>query len=201
MIFSKVSLLNTNGKGSANAQGESGDFVEKRLIQKAQKGCMSSFEQLIFLYEDRIFHFIFKKTNDYHQSQDILQATFLRVYKNLGKFKEKYKFSTWVYTIANRQVIDYLRTVKLTNSAPLEEECFGASDQEIINGDFTDDLWHKIQAKLSDSQYQALWLFYGEELTLKQIAQTMNKNISSIKVLLHRSRQKLCKELSRNPIT
>ena len=118
MIFSKVSLLNTNGKGSANAQGESGDFVEKRLIQKAQKGCMSSFEQLIFLYEDRIFHFIFKKTNDYHQSQDILQATFLRVYKNLGKFKEKYKFSTWVYTIANRQVIDYLRTVKLTNPPP-----------------------------------------------------------------------------------
>ena len=67
-------------------------------------------------------------------------------------------------TIANRQVIDYLRTVKLTNSAPLEEECFGASDQEIINGDFTDDLWHKIQAKLSDSQYQALWLFYGKSL-------------------------------------
>ena len=108
--------MNTNGKGSANAQGESEDFVEKRLIQKAQKGCMSSFEQLIFLYEDRIFHFIFKKTNDYHQSQDILQATFLRVYKNLGKFKENYKFSTWVYTIANRQVIDYLRTVKSTNT-------------------------------------------------------------------------------------
>ena len=162
---------------------------------------MSSFEQLIFLYEDRIFHFIFKKTNDYHQSQDILQATFLRVYKNLGKFKEQYKFSTWVYTIAYRQVIDYLRTVKSTNTPPLEEECFGASDQEIINGEFTDDLWHRIQAKLSDSQYQALWLFYGEELTLKQIAQIMNKNISSIKVLLYRSRQKLCKEFSRKPVT
>ena len=81
---------------------------------------MSSFEQLISLYENLVFHFIFKKTNDYHQSQDILQATFLRVYKNLGKFKAKYKFSTWVYTIANRQVIDYLRTVKPTNRAPLE---------------------------------------------------------------------------------
>ena len=65
----------------------------------------------------------------------------------------------------------------------------------MINGEFTDDLWHRIQAK-SDSQYQALWLFYGEELTLKQIAQIMNKNISSIKVLLHRSRQNLCKEFS-----
>ena len=162
---------------------------------------MSSFEQLISLYENLIFQFIFKKTNDYHQSQDILQATFLRVYKNLGKFKAKYKFSTWVYTIANRQVIDYLRTVKPTNRAPLERECFSASDQEIINGEFTDDLWYRIQSKLSDSQYQALWLFYGEERTLKQIAIIMNKNISSIKVLLYRSRQKLCKEFSRKSVT
>ena len=125
---------------------------------------MSSFEQLIFLYEDRIFHFIFKKTNDYHQSQDILQATFLRVYKNLGKFKEQYKFSTWVYTIAYRQVIDYLRTVKSTNTPPLEEECFGASDQEIINGEFTDDLWYRIQAKLMILNTKLFGCFTGKSL-------------------------------------
>ena len=125
---------------------------------------MSSFEQLIFLYEDRIFHFIFKKTNDYHQSQDILQATFLRVYKNLGKFKEQYKFSTWVYTIAYRQVIDYLRTVKSINTPPLEEECFGASDQEIINGEFTDDLWYRIQAKLMILSTKLFGCFTGKSL-------------------------------------
>ena len=66
---------------------------------------------------------------------------------------------------------------------------------EVLAAEFSETLWEKAHHLLSANHYTALWLFYTEGMTIEQLAATMNRKPSSIKVWLHRARKRLASHL------
>ncbi|HEY6565668.1 MAG TPA: sigma-70 family RNA polymerase sigma factor, partial [Pirellulaceae bacterium] len=108
---------------------------------------------------------------------------------------------TWLYTIALRVAHDHHRgrQARARNLRLERVDCHTLPDRDHgpTLGD-RDNVWHIARRLLKDTQYTALWLRYGEELSVGEIAQVMAKTQVGIRVLLHRARTKLLHELTRH---
>jgi len=139
-----------------------------------------------------------------------LQETFVAVFKYLPSYRPKYRFSTWLFTIAVRQLgrqrqssgpADSLDSVACMNAGP---------EQLGIQIEQQRSTWKTAKSCLGDAQFTALWLFYVEDMPLSEIGKVMKRPVSWVKVNLMRARRRLSKELqdyrfesvaSRNEVT
>ena len=170
----------------------------RRLAIAAQEGCIKSFESLVGQFEKPLYRFLLAKTRNHHQAEDLLQDTFLIAYRKLNQFNPAYPFSSWIFTIANRLAISYFRKHK-----PMQEEYDIPTDKtprcEVMTNEKSQTLWTKARCLLSANHYTALWLFYTEDMTIEQVAKTMNRKPNSVKVWLHRARKRLAQEFKLRP--
>ena len=84
-------------------------ITDQELIKKTLDGNLSSFEVLVKRYHKRIYYHCLKILKDHDKADDASQETFIRVYKNLAKFKLDKQFSPWIYKIATNLVYDMIR--------------------------------------------------------------------------------------------
>jgi len=75
--------------------------TDEELIARFQQGDQQAFDILVHRYKDQLLNFVYRFVGNRNDAEDIVQETFLRVYKNKHYYKEIAKFSTWIYTIAN----------------------------------------------------------------------------------------------------
>lgn len=80
--------------------------IESQLIERFLVGDPIAFEELVLLYSKRIYNYCFRMTNNSKDAEDLAQEVFIKVYKNLDKFKKESKFSTWIYAIAYNTCVD-----------------------------------------------------------------------------------------------
>lgn len=85
-----------------NSKGMTGQKVasDKELVQEFLSDKTDAFEGLVLKYQDMIFNLCYRMMGDYDEANDCAQETFIRVYKNLKKFRQESAFSTWIYRIA-----------------------------------------------------------------------------------------------------
>ena len=170
----------------------------RRLAIAAQSGCIESFESLVGQFEKPLYHFLLTKTRNHHQAEDLLQDTFLIIYRKLYQFNPAYPFSSWIFTIANRLAISYFRKHK-----PMQEEYDIPTDKtprcEVMADETSQTLWAKARCLLSANHYTALWLFYTEGMTIDEVASAMERKPNSVKVWLHRARKRLAQEFKLRP--
>jgi RNA polymerase sigma-70 factor (ECF subfamily) len=168
---------------------------DEELAAEAQAGSHRCFEALVHRYTHRLFYYLRPKMSTRQDTEDLIQETFLKTYRNIGHFDPAYKFSTWLYTIATRLAISFYRK-KHVSEAVLELSASVPDPQDqAVETENADNLWDMAQG-LQPLQYQALWLRYGEDLPLKEIADVMKKNQVHVRVLLHRARSNLIKQLN-----
>ena len=84
------------------------------LFEVAENGDENAFRILFERYSGRLFNLIFRMTQNYEDSNDLLQETFIRVYKNRKKCYEMKNFKGWVYTVSLNLARDYFRLKKKT---------------------------------------------------------------------------------------
>ncbi len=82
---------------------------ENKLVVKAQAGDLKSFEALVDLYEQRVYHIAQKLVGSPHEAEDVLQETFLNAFENLSKFRGESSFYTWIVQIALNAAFQRLR--------------------------------------------------------------------------------------------
>ncbi|RMD95040.1 MAG: sigma-70 family RNA polymerase sigma factor, partial [Calditrichaeota bacterium] len=90
----------------------SSKVTDEELIARFQKGDVQAFDTLVRRYKDQLLNYVFRFVGNRSDAEDIVQETFLRVYKNKHYYKEIAKFSTWVYTIAGNLAKTELRRRK-----------------------------------------------------------------------------------------
>ena len=76
------------------------ELSDEDLMEKFQGGAVEAFNLLVERYSDRLKHYLFGFLGDTRRCEDLLQDTFLRVYRNRHSYQRIAKFSTWLYTIA-----------------------------------------------------------------------------------------------------
>lgn len=164
--------------------------TDEDLADRVKSGSRAEFEELISRYSSRLYHYLYGKLSNPQDVEDILQETFLKAYKNIMRFDNHFKFSTWIYTIASRLAISHLRKNRPTE-VPVEAIETAVSPQEhCMHEEERSRMWYWAK-KLPNPQYQALWLRYIEEMSVREIGRVMKRSQIYIRVLLHRARLRL----------
>ena len=183
-------------QGQSPHLGEMRDISSEELARRTQAGSSACFEELVNRYEGRLLNFLVRRTQYTEEAEDLLQETFARAYRRIGYYNPKWKFSTWLFTIASRLACNHRRKVRrpsLENAGLHADEA--ANPWAIVSQqEEKENLWGLAGELLSENQFTALWLRYSEGMPVKEIAQVMGKSQNNIKVLLFRSRSLLAKK-------
>ena len=183
--------------------------IEARLARRALKGDQQAFAEIVGLYQDKLYHMACRMLNNRQEAEDVVQDTFLRVYRNLDRYDESMKFSTWIYRIATNLCIDRLRKRKPSYSLDAE-----SSDHEGLDGYSmmpSDDRTPESEAILSETQatvqeaieslpakYKSVMaLRYMQDLSLQEIGDILDMPVTTVKTRVHRGREFLRKKLER----
>ena len=173
------------------------DLSDEELAANAAAGSRSSFEELISRYSPRLFYFLRHKTASDQNVEDLIQETFIKAFRNIGRFDPKRKFSTWLYTIATRQAVSLYRANKAKNPSLVPMASSQDPQEIVIRKQESQNLWI-LARKLSQKEYKALWLYYAEDMPVNNIAEIMKKKKVTVRVLLHRARTNLAKKMDKS---
>ena len=88
-------------KGESQPRRALKELSDAELVARYLEGQRFAFEELVGRYQDRLLNFIYRTIGDRDRSEDLVQETFVRVYRHLHRFDPTKKFSTWIYTIAS----------------------------------------------------------------------------------------------------
>ena len=85
------------------------ELDDSQLVARYLDGERFAFNELVDRYQDRLLNFIYRTIGDRDRAEDLVQETFVRVYRHLHRFDQSKKFSTWAYTIASNLAKNELR--------------------------------------------------------------------------------------------
>ncbi len=174
-------------------------FNDQALALEAQGGALCAFEELVRRYEVRIYNYCKYRLKNSDDGRDAAQLTFVKAWQKLNTYKQKHSFSSWLHTIARNECINIYR--KNPASCELEDalDDRGESPRHSLErNDSRENIWARVRQLISEEAFSALWLLYQENLTLKQIGQTLKKSEGSVKVMLHRTRKQLAEKLGKD---
>lgn len=128
-------------------------------------------------------------------AEDVTQETLAKAWHSIKSYDSRFSFASWLYTIAFRRATDHLRgsqrRLRHTQQLKSKEPASASAQQALIDFETRVSIWSTAKRELSDAQYIALWLRYAEELSVREIANSMGKTQVATRVLLHRARAKL----------
>ena len=168
---------------------------ELELIDRARQGSVDAFEQLVLQYQDRLYRFLLVRAKNRADAEDVLQDTFVAVFKYLPSYRPKYRFSTWLFTIAVRQLGKQRQSPGTADSLDSIACGHAGPEQHGIQIEQQRSTWQTARSCLGDAQFTALWLFYAEDMPLSEIGKVMKRPVSWVKVNLMRARRRLSREL------
>jgi RNA polymerase sigma-70 factor (ECF subfamily) len=173
---------------------------DEELARQTQAGSLIAFEQLVYRYENRIHAFVAQFCRNATDAREVTQDTFVKAFQNIGQFDTRRVFAAWLFTIARRKCIDRHRAAPPVEDAPIPDLPDDDDPSELTaRREDGQNLWQLARRCLGDTQFQALWLFYAEDMDVIRIAQALGKTRVHIKVMLFRARQILGRELKSNP--
>jgi len=166
---------------------------DEQLACRAQKGCASSFEQLMHRFQAPMLQFL-RHRGASSDAEDLLQETFVRAYTNLHRYRRRWRFATWLFTIARRVSINHGRRVRpVADCEALRSVESGAPGplEAMVAEEDRRSLWSMAATVLSQEEMTAVWLYYVEEMPTREIAAVLERSRVSVKTMLFRSRRKL----------
>jgi RNA polymerase sigma factor (sigma-70 family) len=181
--------------------------TDEQLIARFQQGDAYAYDLLVKRYRDPLMNFIFRFLGNRIEAEDILQETFLRLYKNKHYYKEIAKFSTWIYTIAGNLAKTELRKRKRRNIFSIHNFMSTEKDYELpdkgitpdkyANSAITDTEIQKAIGKLSPKFKQVILLRDVQGFSYEEIAQIVNIPLGTVKSRVNRARLKLQYDLKK----
>ena len=176
---------------------------ERRLVEVAQRGDVASFNELVRLFEGRVYNLCYRMLGDPDSAADSAQDAFLAAFRNLRSFRGG-SFRSWMLRIATNTCYDVLRVRKRRPSVSLDIDADDESDSSPLQiADTTESpddfaqrrelaaaIQHGLTA-LPDEQRIVLILSDIQGLAYEEIAQITNTNLGTIKSRLSRGRARL----------
>jgi RNA polymerase sigma-70 factor (ECF subfamily) len=87
--------------------------TDQEVVELARKGKEVAYRELLRRYQRPVFSLIYRMVRDRELAEDLAQETFVKVLNALDRYRPEYKFSSWVFKIANNASIDHLRRKEL----------------------------------------------------------------------------------------
>lgn len=175
---------------------------DRRLVQEAVLGSEKAFEALIRRKKERVFWIAYRIVGDEDAARDIAQATFIRLWKVLGKFQQDQNFDTWLYRITVNLAIDHYRSQGPSRETlPLKEDEEPAVEASVhvpstdplkaLEGAELKTIFESLAARLGERQRAIFVLSQIEGMPTEQIAQVMGITHSTVRNHLFQARRSL----------
>jgi RNA polymerase sigma-70 factor (ECF subfamily) len=185
---------------------ESRTTTDEELLARFVSGDYSAFDVIVGRYEERLLNFAYRFLNDQETAQDVVQETFLRVYRKRKEYKAIAHFSTWLFTIAGNLAKSELRRRKrwrflsLDSGGDDDERPVDLPDERHLPDDVVADRMTEARIQeainaLPPKYRQAVLLRDVEGMSYQEIAQIANCPVGTIKSRVNRARLKLQKKL------
>jgi RNA polymerase sigma-70 factor (ECF subfamily) len=180
--------------------------TDEELLARFVSGDYSAFDVIVGRYEERLLNFVYRFLNDQETAQDVVQETFLRVYRKRKEYKAIAHFSTWLFTIAGNLAKSELRRRKrwrflsLDSGGDDDERPVDLPDERHLPDDVVADRMTEARIQeainaLPPKYRQAVLLRDVEGMSYQEIAQIANCPVGTIKSRVNRARLKLQKKL------
>ena len=177
-----------------------------QLIYAVLSGNDTAFDILVEKYQNSVHALVWRKIGDFHYAEEITQDTFLLAYQKLSTLRNPSKFSGWLYVIANRLCVNWLRKQKPAKQlqsledTPIEEVAeaiytiYESEQREIEATEHRFEIVKKLLEKLPDGERTVVTLHYLGEMTIKEISTFLEVSVETIKLRLYRARKRLREE-------
>ena len=166
------------------------------MIKALKKGKEEAYIELINTYGNKLFKTCFLMIKDEKEAEDIVQETFIKVFKYIKGFKGNSSLYTWIYKIGQNTMRDRYRDKVIT--IPYEDYTISEDNVEgiVINREKKEILRNGLN-EINFIYKQVLVLFYFEELSIKEISQILDEKEGTIKSKLSRGRKILGESLKK----
>jgi len=188
----------------AQTQADPAAVEEAELVQRARKGDLPAYDQLVQRYQERIYATIYHMTSNHEDANDLTQEAFIKGFQALKSFKGGSSFYTWVYRIAVNKTINFLKQRKNRSQMSLNDLDFNAEHDPDLVALISDknprreagltELQEKLNEgmqKLSEPHRLVVTLHDVQGLSHEEIAKIMGCNIGTVRSRLFYARQQL----------
>jgi len=198
-----IDVLPTGAAREIRTQSESlKDLDDSALVACFLAGERRAFTELAERYHVRLLNFIYRTIGDRDRAEDLVQETFIRIYRHLHRFDQSRKFSTWAYTIASNLAKNELRnrsrnplvlfqTIKKNWEAdhrPLEWEDNTYRPDDLFRKRHLRELVEKAVSQLPEHHRVVFVLREMEGKTYEEISEITGVNLGTVKSRLNRAR-------------
>jgi RNA polymerase sigma factor (sigma-70 family) len=177
------------------------DDEDIELITRIQNGSTSDFRILVDTYKDTLLTLAISIVKDERWAEDIIQEVFIKVFKNIGGFRYRSKFSTWLYRITVNTAYSALKkhsNKKCYNLDAIELNRLANTSNDHALSDKDQRLYIKKAMKmLKTDEALVLRLFYLCEMNLKEVEKITKFSAPKVRVDLHRGRLHLKSHLEK----
>jgi len=165
----------------------------EEIIKSLQSGDIKALEEVIVLYQQRIYCYILKMTKNPEDAKDLTQEVFITVYEKIHQYRVSVSFMAWIYKIAKNKTFNYLKKTKVRKYLEISK-----SKNSYIEPYFDELLGFdpSIESsldKLSLDEKNILLLKCVEEVTYAELAQIYHLSEATIRKRYERARKKFAK--------
>ncbi|MAM05498.1 MAG: RNA polymerase subunit sigma-24 [Flavobacteriales bacterium] len=181
-----------------------------KLINRAlENGDTSAYNELLRLYRDPIYFMLYEKVEDQELAKDLTIEALGKAFKKLHMYTPKYAFSTWLFTVARNNCIDYLRKHKIPTisidklmvdengkKAVFDLKSNDPNPEKIMITKQKIAILRQIVDQLKPKYRNLVKLRYFKEMSYEEISEILNLPLGTVKAQLYRSREQLFKIMS-----
>ena len=179
--------------------------TDEVLIKRFQDGDMYAYDLLVKRYKDPLMNFAYRFLGNTEEAEDVVQETFLRLYRNKNAYRQIAKFSTWIYTITGNLAKTELRKRKRRKLMSISDLGFEEKEYEIedTKADTEQGAESALQEKyiqkaideLPPRFKQVIILRDIQELSYEEVGKIIKAPLGTVKSRLNRARLKLQEKL------
>ncbi|XZQ06050.1 RNA polymerase sigma factor [Pedobacter sp. MW01-1-1] len=154
-----------------------------------------AFNLLLKKYQQKIYWHIRRLVLNHDDCDDLIQEVFIKVWKNLSKFRNDSQLYTWIYRIATNESITFLNKQKQKNNTPLDEVSTELAENLVASSYFNGDkLEHKLQQAiltLPEKQRLIFNMKYFDDLKYEEISEILGTSVGALKASFHIAAKKI----------
>ena len=171
--------------------------TEKLTIERARRGDRDAIAELIEAYQRPLEAFLFRLCGKHELAEDIAQEAFVRVIKSLHRFDDQYRFSTWLFTIGKRLLVNAQQKMKPVAESELVEFRAGESKTPLCEVELAErgQRIAKLVTLAVDSlvspQREIVLLFHQQGWSVQRISEELGMPEGTIKSHLFRARRRM----------
>ena len=176
------------------------------LIQRILSGDEDACAALVERHREWVHSLAWREIGDFHAAQEITQNTFIQAFKSLPTLRDSSRFLGWLYTIAKRQCIEWLRrkpmTMQSLDAMPKSEleqlyyTQYLEEEQAQASTDTLREVVERLLQKLPEAERSVMVLHYFNGLTCEEVGERLDVSLNTVKSRLYRARKRLEQEES-----